>query len=315
MLSIGTGDAAAAAEPALNVDAGALQVRVDREPFAIEFTDRRSGRVLRTLGGASPGRYGAPGYSFDLRVPVVNNAYLGYYAAAEVETIWFHAERVISARRAGDGSLLLELATNDPLGHKLALSIEPGADGVASLEQRMVSGSGPLAGRASVSGMAFRRTGGERFLGLGERSNAVDQTGNEVFNWAEEGPFSSGRGEPLLRPLIPEFTFPTGPSATNFPIPWTITSDGFGLLIDQPERSTFRFASDRSDAWHAEAESAHFKATVFAGPTPERVLRRYSDFAGRQPEPATWFLDPGSSRPWRRTSTSSPTGSEPRTYR
>ena len=35
--------------------------------------------------------------AMDRRQPVVNNAYLGYYAAAEANTLWFHATRLASA--------------------------------------------------------------------------------------------------------------------------------------------------------------------------------------------------------------------------
>jgi sulfoquinovosidase len=163
------------------------------------------------------------------------------------------------------------------------------------VSSRIEPGSGLIPGlenRATVSGAAFEREGAERFLGFGERSNAADQTGNEVFNWAEEGPFSSGVGEDLLRDLIPEFTFPTGPTATNFPIPWMLSSRGLGFLIDQTHRSRFRLASDRGDAWQAEAETSRFSFTAFAGPTPAAALRRYSDYAGRQPKPAPWIFGP-----------------------
>jgi alpha-glucosidase (family GH31 glycosyl hydrolase) len=211
--------------------------------------------------------------------------------AAEVETVWFHATRVVSSRREGE-VLVVVAETNDPLGHRLEVRLSAARRGAITVESRIESGSGPLAQAATVSGAAFEAAPAERFLGLGERSNAADQTGNEVFNWAEEGPFSSGAGEDLLRPPIPEFTFPTGPAATNFPVPWTLTSRGFGLLIDQTHRSTFRLASDRPDAWQAEAEANHLRFTVFAGPTPARSLRRYSAYAGRQPRPAPWIFGP-----------------------
>ena len=133
---------------------------------------------------------------------------------------------------------------------------------------------------------------GERYLGFGERSNAVDQTGGSVFSWAEEGPFSSGDYEDELRPLLPEFTFPTGPTATNFPIPWLVSTRGLGFLIDQTERSTFDLVRERSDAWHAQAESARFRFTVFAGPRPADVVRRYSAYAGRQPPARAVVLRP-----------------------
>src|SRR5687768_6362580 len=89
------GPAAAAADT--QIRSGPLIVRVHADPFALEFVDSADGDVLRTIAGGLPApddphaRYGPLGYSFDLRVPVVNNAFLGYYAAAEAETLWFHA--------------------------------------------------------------------------------------------------------------------------------------------------------------------------------------------------------------------------------
>ena len=276
---------------AATVRSGPLTAEVSEDPFALSFRDRDD--VLRSAGaGPAPlSRYGPIGYSFDLRIPVVNNAFLGYYAALEVDTLWFHATRVLERRREGD-SLVLVSATNDPLGHRLEIRLAPRAAGAIGVSSRIVPGSGPLASFARVSGAAFEAGAGERFLGFGERSNAADQTGREVFSWAEEGPFSSGSAEDLMRPLLPEFTFPTGPAATNLPIPWTVTTRGFGVLIDQPHRSTFHLASDRADAWRLEAEAGELAFTVFAGPTPAAALRRYSAYAGRQPRPAPWFFGP-----------------------
>lgn len=272
---------------------GPLVAEVSAEPFALAFRDRGDGDVLRSVAAGPPplSRYGPIGYSFDLRIPVVNNAFLGYYIGVEVDTLWFHATRVAEERREGRALVLLA-ETNDPLGHRMEIRLEPKAPGVITTSARVVPGSGPLASFARVAGAGFEAAPGERYLGFGERSNAADQTGREVFSWAEEGPFSSGAAEDLLRPLLPEFTFPTGPAATNLPIPWTVTTRGFGVLIDQPHRSTFHLASDRKDAWRLEAEAGHLDFTVFAGPTPAKALRRYSEYAGRQPKPAPWFFGP-----------------------
>jgi sulfoquinovosidase len=287
--------AAAAAPPVLQ--SGALEARVSEAPFGLELKDRRDGDVLRTLGGDLPrpedprAKYGPLGYSFDLRVPVVNNAFLGYYVAAEVETLWFHGTRVRGWRQAGR-ALVLDVDTNDPLGHRLEVTLAPVQEGSIRVRSRIAPGSGPLADRASVSGAAFAAAGDERYLGFGERSNAADQTGNRVFSWAEEGPFSSGDYERNLRPLVPDFTFPTGPTASNFPIPWLLSTRGFGFLIDQTERSTFDLVRERRDAWHAQAEAPELRFTVFAGPRPSQALRRYSQYAGRQPRPEPWFFGP-----------------------
>jgi alpha-glucosidase (family GH31 glycosyl hydrolase) len=274
---------------------GQLEARVKAEPFSLEFVDLADGDVLRTFdgGAARPddprAKFGPLGYSFDLRVPVLNNAILGYYQALESQTVWFHATRVTGSRRDGP-TLVLELATNDPLGHTLELTLTPAGEGGMTSSSRIASG--PFAEMASVSGAAFRAEGGERYLGFGERSNAVDQTGGSVFSWAEEGPFSSGDYEDEFRPLVPDFTFPTGPTASNFPIPWLVSTRGFGLLIDQSERSTFDLVRERADAWHAQAESPRFRFTVFGGPNPADVVRRYSAYAGRQPPARHWFFGP-----------------------
>ena len=280
------------------IRSGPLTAGVQHDPFVLEFADRGSGERLRTVSPTDPvaalAHYGPLGFSFDLRIPIIGNAYLGYYVAAEVETVWFHATRVLSARREGR-ALVLEAATNDPLGHQLEVRLIRRGPGIVTVESRILPGSALVPGLeslASVSGAAFAASPGERFLGFGERSNAADQTGNAVFNWAEEGPFSSGEAEDIMRPLIPDFTFPTGPTATNFPIPWMLSSRGLGFLIDQDERSRFRLASERGDAWQAEAETSRFRFSVFAGPSPAGALRRYSDYAGRQPRPANWIFGP-----------------------
>jgi alpha-glucosidase len=286
--------APAAGAATQRLDTGPLTVRVTDEPFALELVDDADGDVLRTVrpSGASASdrraRYGPLGFSFDLRQPVVSNAYFGYYEAAEAETIWFHATRVTGSRR-GEGSLELDLTTNDPLGHRLLLTISSLPQGGVRVESRL---EGPLAQQASLSGAAFEHADGERYLGFGERTNAADQTGNPLFSWAEEGPFSSGNYEDELNVVLPGFVFPNGPTTTNFPIPWLVSTRGLGVLIEQTERSYFNLLSERSDAWLAEVESPRLRLAVFAGPRPADVVRRYSDFTGRQPRPAPWIFGP-----------------------
>src|SRR4051794_35503767 len=86
----GAADARAAADsPAgFRFESGSLGVTVQGDPLLVEFAD--SDDALTTLaggGGSSPddprAKYGTFGYAMDRRQPVVNNAYLGYYEAAE----------------------------------------------------------------------------------------------------------------------------------------------------------------------------------------------------------------------------------------
>jgi alpha-glucosidase (family GH31 glycosyl hydrolase) len=280
--------AAAPARADTTVETDALRATVRSAPFALELADRQDGDALRTL--TAGGRDGGLAYGFDIRIPIVNNAFFGYLIQARADTLWFRATGVRSARREGDG-VRLDLTTDDPLGHRIEATVRPAAQGAVALTTRLAPGSGPLAalGPSSMSA-SFARADGERYLGFGERSNAVDQTGRSVFNWAEEGPFSSGNAEDPLRPLIPDFTFPNGPATTNFPIPWLVSTRGLGVLIDQTHRSTFHLGDERRGAWRAEAEAKSLALTFYPGPDPAGVLRRYSAAVGRQPAPSGWLF-------------------------
>nr|MBA3300636.1 hypothetical protein [Thermoleophilaceae bacterium] len=269
---------------AVELRSGGIEARVQADPFGLEFVDLADGDVLKTSSG---GRLGPLGYAFDLRQAVLNNAVFGYYVGTETEIVAFRGKRLRSSRSDGT-ALVLDVATDDPLGHRLEVRLEPTAEGAVTVTSRVALGSGPLAGRASLSGASFEGAGGERYLGFGERSNAVDQTGGRVFNWAEEGPFSAGDYDAQLKRLLPDYTFPTGPTATNFPIPWTVTTRGFGLLIDQTQRSYFELANP----WEASTEASEFRFTAFAGPKPADVVRRYSAYAGRQPKAPPWIFGP-----------------------
>ncbi len=251
--------------------------------------------MLRTVdGGGGADRHAALGFTADLRQAVANNAYLGYEASVEAPGPWFRATGLAGPPTvSGDGRrAVLDVTTSDPGGTRLEVVLERAADGVVRLTSRPTPGSGPLAAIATASGAAFETDGGtERFLGFGSRSNDVDQTGRTVFNWAEEGPFSGGDYDELLRERLPSFAFPTGPTATNFPIPWTVTTRGFGVLVETTHRSTFDFQA-RKDAWRVEAEAGALALVVVAGPDPAAAVKRYSDFAGRQPVAPGWFFGP-----------------------
>ena len=245
----------AAAPAAASPTGGDLFTRSGGEPWRLSFVDGR-GRVV--LGGA-PGT-------------------LGFRTGAG----WFRATRALEESDGGEGGDAL-LATDDPAGRRLKVNLFPAAPGVAALRVRVVGGS--IAGVTGV-GIFLRAPQGERYLGFGERSNTVDQRGNEVENYVAEGPFEADE-----RPLIPSFVPPWGfhprPDATYFPMPWLLSSAGYGVLLDNSERSVFRLGSDRRDRWSAEVDAPGLELRVFAGPRPAGVLRRLTRTVGVQPRPSS----------------------------
>jgi sulfoquinovosidase len=256
----------AAPAASAQVVSGPLRAAVDGDPWHLSITDEAGRPVLSENRGLGAGPTGT----------------LGFSTAAG----WFHATRVASGGMQGAG-YVAQLETTDP-AHGLQVRIGPDRDGVISLT---ASVTGPPSGVTAI-GMGFDARPGERFLGFGERSNAVDQRGNEVENYVSDGPYA-----PADRPLIGQFIPPQGwdprDDATYFPVPWLLSTAGYGVLLGNDERSYFRLGSADPTAWSVEAQSTSLHLRFIGGPSPADALGRLTEVTGRQPPPAApWVFGP-----------------------
>src|SRR4051794_1342567 len=243
---------------ALAVTAGPLASHVERDPWHLTFTDTRDRPVLTEVQGAG----------------------LGYSAGGT----WFYATRVISEQQDSASAYEADLATTNPLG-TIHVRIRPDMSGVIALKA-----SGPAG--ASQVGISFDARQQERYLGFGERSNAVDQRGQTIENYVAEGPYQQAE-RPAIAAFVPQPGFHPRDDATYFPIPWLLSTAGYGVLLDNDERSEFHLASDNAQTWSATVDAPELRLRVFAGPTAATALRRFTDRTGRQPPPAApWFLGP-----------------------
>jgi alpha-glucosidase (family GH31 glycosyl hydrolase) len=162
---------------------------------------------------------------------------------------------------------------------RVQVRVESMGPGVVAVHLR---GPRPLA----ISFPSARR---ELFTGFGERSNAVDQRGREVIDYAADGPFLE-RDRPIAGVVVPDWAELDRPDATYYPIPWLLSSRGYGVLLDNDETSRFRLAGGR---WTAEVDARRLDLRVFAGPRPADALRRFTAATGRQPPPpAPWAYGP-----------------------
>jgi alpha-glucosidase (family GH31 glycosyl hydrolase) len=256
------------AASAAQVEAGPLQARTTDDPWSLAFTDRGGRTVLAEAPGTGSGSTGRLGFRTALG--------------------WFRATRVVAGSAAGQTRYDATLATTDPLGRQIELRLERDVDGVIALDARV---SGPALADVTHTGIAFRARAGERYLGFGERSNAVDQRGREVESYVAEGPFEEDE-----RPFVPAFVPPWGfhprDDATYFPMPWLLSTAGYGVLVDSPETSLHRLGTDAGDAWSVEVEAATLRLRVFAGPRPAGALRRLTARIGRQPAPPPHVFGP-----------------------
>jgi alpha-D-xyloside xylohydrolase len=250
-----TPSVAAAAEV---VDAGALRATVDEQPWRLAFDGPSGQASLEEYPGTGTGPVGTLGF--------------------RTQAGWFRATGVTNGHREGQ-AYVATLQTSDPAGRTLDLRIAPEADGVIAVDAS-VQGGTTL--DVIAMGVSFLAPAGERHLGFGERSNAIDQRGLEVENYVAEGPYQE-----VERPFISGFVPPPGyhprDDATYFPIPWLLSTRGFGVLVTNNETSFFRLANDQPDAWSLQANAPRLGLRVVAGPEPAGVLRRFTDLIGRQP--------------------------------
>jgi alpha-glucosidase (family GH31 glycosyl hydrolase) len=246
---------------AADIEAGPLAAHVDPDPWHLEFT----GAPLREAVGTGSGLPGT----------------LAYTTGGGV---WFHATRVLSETAVSEGEYEAELATTHPLGAPIHVRIFRDADGVISFVAAVPG--------AEQIGITFEAGSSERFLGFGERSNAVDQRGNTIENYVAEGPYQEVE-RPAIAAAVPAPGYHPRDDATYFPIPWLLSTAGYGVLLDNDERSEFHLASDDAATWSATVDASELRMRVFAGPTPAEALRRFTARTGRQPAPAApWFFGP-----------------------
>ena len=261
----------AAAAPAVasgeeQVESAPLSARVGADPWSLELSGFAGRESLREDGTLGPSSLGRLGYS----------TALGRY----------HATKVI--RSAADGSgVALTVATNDPLGRTIEVKVFPSGDGVIRLVATVMGVPG-----VNATGIGFGSSDGERFLGFGERSNAVDQRGNEVENYVSDGPYQPAE-RPVIAAIVPPDGFHPRDDATYFPVPWLLSTRGYGVLVGNDERSVFRLGTEGAGGWSVDVDSPVLDLRFFAGPEPADVLRRLTDAIGRQPAPAApWFFGP-----------------------
>jgi len=118
----------------------------------------------------------------------------------------------------------------------------------------------------------------EHFVGFGERFDSIDQRGKELDLWVEDGATMG---------------------ITYFPVPFFMSSKGYGMLIDTTSRCILRIAT-RDDPNHVTIRVADPQVTlrIFTGESFQEILTNYTAFTGRPDLPPAWVFGPWKSRDW-----------------
>src|SRR5918994_1518621 len=252
------------------VVAGKLRAEVRQDPWSLTFTDKRGRSVLAEAPGTGTGEIGTLGFRTD--------------------DGWFRATRVRDASAEGK-SFQAMLDTTDPAGRRIEVRLSPDGGGAIALDAAVAGGG---LGEVTATGISFEARRGERYLGFGERSNAVDQRGNVVENYVSDGPWTPQQYA-IGQAFVPDWGFRARDDATYFPMPWLLSSRGYGVLVDNTEESRHRLGTASLGAWSVEVDATSLRLRVIAGPRPADALRRLTERIGHQPKPfapwvfGTWF--------------------------
>ena len=153
LLGAAIGMTPVAAVDAAVVDAGALRATVDSDPWRLGFDGPAGQAPLEELAGTGTGPVGTLGF--------------------RTQAGWFRATRVLEGHGEGE-AYVATVQTTDPAGRTLSVRVAPAAEGVVALDAAVQGGS---VADVLGTGISFVAPPGERHLGFGERSNAVDQRG------------------------------------------------------------------------------------------------------------------------------------------
>ena len=226
----------------VDLSAAGVRVVIEPDPFSYTVYDEAGEVRLRSLATGAGDGYGALGWTLgDLAWSTsISPGYANFraelepwrddFVVVEADTNADRADLVL-APRGSDGR-------PDPAGPRVLVSFLLRASAVR-VEASVETGT-PRAWSA-----AFATPSDEGFLGLGERFTRTNHRGLNVYSWAEEGGIGGGEGS-TPGPTNP---FPNGESMAYYPVPFFVSTAGYGFWLDSTWRNEFNLATARDDAW------------------------------------------------------------------
>ncbi|MBV9580294.1 MAG: glycoside hydrolase family 31 protein [Chloroflexi bacterium] len=176
------------------------------------------------------------------------------------------ARRLASFNVVSTDVVQMAAETDDPA---TAINIEVRALGSGALRMTVIPDTAAYA--ASIGG-AFMSPSDERFVGFGERFDAVNQRGKTVDTWANDRRVA-GYG-----------------SSTYAPIPALLSSYGHGFALERFERSRFDLAVTEGDRWAWQQDAPAASLLITYGPTLKDLVQRNAQLTGLPPLPPPWLF-------------------------
>src|SRR6185437_3667922 len=107
-------------------------------------------------------------------------------------------------------------------------------------------------------------------------------------SWTEEGGIGQGEGVPPG----PSNPSPNGPNMTHLPVPFYISTRGYGLYLETTYRTGYSLGSDDPGFFRVYAAEPHLRYRVLVHDDPKDTLAHYTSITGRASLPAPWVFGP-----------------------
>ncbi len=113
----------------------------------------------------------------------------------------------------------------------------------------------------------------EQFFGGGERALPLNR-----------------RGQSIVLNNNPWYGYGEGADQLNYSVPVLLSTNGYGLLFDNPSRGYFDIGKTRNNILEAGFESGSIDIYVIPGKNMDEILQHYTALTGKQPLPPRWAL-------------------------
>ena len=241
----------------IEIEAGAMTVRVRTSPYALEIVGPGDRTLLATpeTGAACPRVFGGANLS-----PMPFNPHA--FQVGESTDGWFHAAELLAVEESGGDTLLTVRAVDDETGLREAiltvrLRVESGT-------HLVLTASTSLEGVTYQTG-AYRLDPDEHFFGLGLQYDSID---------------SRGRLRNMFLGLGVDLTDQV---QNHAPMPFYISSRGYGLFVEEKGRGYFDMGRGSRCAYGYKYRTADLTTHIFWGPDPLDVIEGYTAVTGRPP--------------------------------
>lgn len=264
------------------ITASGIRVEVRRSPYGFTVHDATGVAVLDTAAG------GAVAFATG-QVAITAGVSPGYFKTVPGLDPWRGDWEVSQANATAD-TVTVTLAS-----HTTATALVVTHAVSASSLRVEAKFADPAAAPPRAWSASFASPADERFLGFGERYDRTEQHGARVFSWSEESGIGAGEAGGPPSPTNP---FPSGEAMTHYPVPFFVSTHGYGFWLDSTWWNEFDLNITPSDQWHVWhigptlAYEVYVPTPADARPWPYHLIDRFTARTGRPMAPPAWSLGP-----------------------